>query len=282
MCKIREPISSKNNLLVTRLSKLLQKKHREEERLFLADGEKLFCEAVEFSADIEYVIVESEYFFAKKDFIIGVLSDEKYADTEVVVLDKTIFEKITSEKSPQGIISVIKTIDFFEKYAKVYNNEKFFENSRFTVMLCDIRDPGNMGAILRSACAFEIDALYVTDGCVDLFSPKTLRASMGALFKAPIKTAGEQIAQIRSLRRVGVKVYAAALKREAYSLDRLKLDKNESVCFVIGNEGSGLTDEVINECDGCVFIPMSQNTESLNASVASSILMWELFKTKRK
>lgn len=282
MCQIRETVTSKNNPLIMNIAKLEKKKYREERGLFIADGEKLFVEAVNFSASIEYVIVREDYFSEKKDFIISSLIRAEYENTVIVPVVQSVFEKISTEKSPQGIISVIKTIDFFQKHIKIYNNEKFFTEPRCTIMLCDLRDPGNMGAVLRSACAFDIDAVYVCDGCVDLFSPKTVRGSMGALFKAPIRLCYDAASQIRDIRKNGARVYAAALDRNASALDKLELTGDTSVCFVIGNEGNGLSQDIIDACDGTVFIPMAENTESLNASVASSVLMWELFKKKRK
>lgn len=278
----KELITSKNNPTVIRLSKLGTKKHRELEGLFVSDGEKLFLEAVGAKLEIEYVVMSNTYAEHGKGKIREALECAGYTDVTLLTLSDDVFGKITAEKSPQGIITVAKTIDFFEKYNKIYNNEKFFESKRNLIMLSDLQDPGNLGTVLRCAAAFELDALCVCKGCVDLFSPKTVRGAMGALFKQPIKLAGGAVEEIRELKKSGVKVYAAALDRNAVELDRLELGNNESVCFVIGNEGNGLSEEVINECDGTVFIPMSENTESLNASMASALFMWELFKNKRK
>ncbi len=278
----KELITSKSNPTVVKLSKLGTKKYRELEGLFTADGEKLFFEAVSSKLDIEFVVMSASFAESGKDRIREALERESYTDVTLLTLADDVFEKITAEKSPQGVITVAKTIDFSKKYNKIYNNEKFFTSPRNLVMLSDLQDPGNLGTVLRCAAAFELDALYVCKGCVDLFSPKTVRGAMGALFKQPVKTADDAVDEIRLLRATGVKVYAAALDRNAVELDKLKLSPDESVCFVIGNEGNGLREEVINECDGTVFIPMSENTESLNASVASALFMWELFKNRRK
>ncbi len=281
----RELIVSKNNPIITRLSKLENKKYRELEGLYMLEGEKLFYEAVRFGSDIEYVLLSESFCSDKKEFadsVFRVLSENNCPDTRVLELANPVFEKISTEKSPQGIITVAKTIDFFEKYNTIYNNEEFFSEPRCSVMLCDIRDPGNMGTVLRSACAFELDSIIVDSGCCDLFSPKVVRGSMGAILKAPIKTTTDALSEIETMRNLGVKVYAAALDRDAVSLDKLDTSEGTSVCFVIGNEGHGLDESVISACDGSVFIPMAENTESLNASTASSILMWELFKRKRK
>ena len=281
----RELIISKNNPIITRLSKLENKKYRELEGLYMLEGEKLFYEAVRFGAEIEYVLLSENFCSDKKEFadgILNVLFENNLESARVLELANPVFEKISTEKSPQGIITVAKTIDFFEKYNTIYNNEEFFAKPRFSVMLCDIRDPGNMGTVLRSACAFELDSIIVDSGCCDLFSPKVVRGSMGAILKAPIKTSANAVSEIAAMRKLGVKVYAAALDRDAVSLDKLDIEAGSSVCFVIGNEGHGLDESVISACDGSVFIPMAENTESLNASTASSILMWELFKRKRK
>ncbi len=281
----KEIILSKNNPTVVRLAKLKSKKHREDQGLFMLDGEKLFCEAAEYGAEIEFVLLSEDFLSERAEFaeyVTSSLEKIKSDNTRVLVLEKNVFEKITSEKSPQGIITVVKTIDFFEKYNTIYNNESFYQKPRAVIMLCDVRDPGNLGTVLRSACAFDIDAVVIDRGCCDLFSPKVVRGSMGALFKAPIKLVDNALREIEDMRAFGVHVYAAALDREAVGLDKLEIDNNESVCFVIGNEGSGLEKSVIDACERSVFIPMAENTESLNASIASSVLMWELFKRKRK
>ncbi len=282
----KELITSKNNPTVVRLSKLGTKKYRELEGLFVCDGEKLFFEAVGAHLDIEYVVFGKSFAEEKNGENVRKIRDALesggYTDVTLLTLTDDVFEKITSEKSPQGLITVAKTIDFSEKYNKIYNNEKFFTSPRNLVMLSELQAPGNLGTVLRCAAAFELDALYVCKGCVDLFSPKTVRGAMGALFKQPVKLAESAVDEIRALRASGVKVYAAALDRNAVELDKLELSPDESVCFVIGNEGNGLCDDVINECDKTVFIPMSENTESLNASMASALFMWELFKNKRK
>ncbi len=277
---VKDIIRSKNNPLVIRLSKLQSKKNREEDRLFILDGEKLFSEAIAFGAQIEYVVVSESFEAQRPGFAQASLESNGYGDTGLIIVSESVFEKISSEKSPQGIITVAKTIDFFEKYTTIYNNERFFSKPRAAVMLSDIQDPGNLGTVLRSASAFEMDAVYVADGCVDLFSPKTVRGSMGALFKTPICTGFNALDKIKELRESGVLVYAAALERDAISLDRLELDSDKSVCFVIGNEGHGLNADVISACDSSVFIPMAENTESLNAATASALLMWELYRRK--
>ncbi len=285
MIKIeKDIITSRQNPTVVRLSKLPDKKYRKSEGMFCVDGEKLFCEAVNAGLDIRYVVLSKSY--SEKhgtESVTERLNGLPNAEITVLTVDDGVFEKLTEEKSPEGIITVAKTIDFSEKYNKIYNNESFFQEKRNTIMLCDMQNPGNLGTVLRCAAAFEIDAVYVNTGCADLFSPKTVRGAMGALFKTPVRMIDDVKGQIADMKRCGVRVYSAALDRDAAELDKLSEgERLGSVCFVIGNEGRGLSEDIVAATDRAVFIPMCTNTESLNASIASAILMWELYKDKRK
>ncbi len=277
----REIIVSKSNPLFVKLSKLLQKKYREAEGLFMFDGEKLFSEACDSGLDLVMVIVDADYINRAEKAAFVTERLKKYTQNEVVLvtLGNSLIGKFTEEKAPQGIITVAKTIDFSEKYNKIYNNEIFFDGSRKTLMLSNIRDPGNLGTIIRSAAAFEADAVYVSKGCADLFGAKVVRGSMGALFRQPIRPIEDEVAFIEELKMLGVGVYAAALERNAKRLGEQSTDdKKNGECYVIGNEGEGLSREIIESCSETVFIPMSEKAESLNASVAASVILWEMYR----
>ena len=146
------------------------------------------------------------------------------------------------------------------------------------LMLESVRDVGNMGTILRSAKAFGIDALIISSDCADLYNPKTIRAAMGALFTQRVVVVDDIANTVLSLRESGARVFAAALDRNAKKLGSFPLQKGDVI--LIGNEGHGLSNEAIAACDECVYIPMENGSESLNASIAASVCMWELYKTK--
>jgi TrmH family RNA methyltransferase len=144
------------------------------------------------------------------------------------------------------------------------------------LMLESVRDVGNIGTIIRSARAFGIDLLVISTDCADLYNPKTIRASMGALFTQRIVVLESISSAAFALRSNGSRVYAAALVRDAKKLGEIELKMGDAI--LIGNEGHGLSQESVNACDECVYIPMEAGSESLNASIAASICMWELYK----
>ena len=145
-------------------------------------------------------------------------------------------------------------------------------------MLESIRDTGNMGTILRSAKAFGISALVISSDCADLYNSKTVRAAMGALFIQRVIVVDNIAESVSAFRQSGSRVFAAALVRDAKKLGSFELQRGDII--LIGNEGHGLSEKTVEACDECVYIPMEIGSESLNASIAASVCMWELYKTK--
>ena len=143
-------------------------------------------------------------------------------------------------------------------------------------MVESVRDPGNLGTILRCADAFGIDHVILSSDCADVFSPKTLRGAMGAVFRKSITVCSDLCATVTALKEDGRRVLATALHRDSLKLGDFEL--NPTDVFVIGNEGHGISDGLITACGETVFIPMCGGAESLNAGVAASICMWELSK----
>ena len=144
------------------------------------------------------------------------------------------------------------------------------------VLIESVRDPSNVGAIIRSASALGVDRLIMSADCADVYHPRAVRASMGTLFDQRIDRVPSLAEAIEAIRQSGRRVFAAALREDAAILGELPLASGD--CVVIGNEGHGLSGEVLDACDGCVIIPMTERAESLNAAVAASLLMWEFAK----
>ena len=190
-----------------------------------------------------------------------------------------IFEKISEEKSPEGVITIAKYIDKLQKNATIYNSVHFLQMKNESIVLLEsVRDPSNVGAIIRSAAAIGIDRLILSADCADIYHPRAVRGSMGTVFNQPIDRVSDLAATIAELRQSGRRVFAAALDERAQSLGEFEILAGDTV--VIGNEGHGLSSEVIAACSGSVIIPMSERAESFNAAVAASILMWEFAKGK--
>lgn len=267
--RFREDIvTSKSNPTVMRVRALAEKKYRDEYGLFRTDGVKLAAELFSRGISPDLVLLKA----SSKDRILERLG-QSLPDCEAIILSDAIFDRISEEKSPEGIICTVKHLDNHGKIATI-NKDTFFgwENER-VLLLESVRDPGNLGTVIRSAAAFGTDRLVISSDCADLYNPKTVRASMGTLFGMKVTSIDDLSAAICFLRRSGRRVFAAALDRGAVALERVKLSEGD--CFVVGNEGHGLSEEVLGACDAKVFIPISEGAESLNAAIAASILLWE-------
>ena len=248
-------IRSRSNPKCVALSKLTDKKYRDESEMYLAEGVKLTTEAIRY-AECECVVVSST-------------TDEK--SIRLIVCDDAVFEKISTEKAPQGVICAVK----YQK--KLHTSENFAEwqKNKRIVMLSEVRDPGNLGTIMRTAEALGNNGVVLA-GCADVYNSKTVRAAMGTLFRLPVFIAKDAVGCIGEMRSLGRRVIAAALDENSLKLG--KYDVRESDCVIIGNEGHGL-DKTIIDAAGCtVMIPMAGMTESLNASSAASCIMWEYYR----
>ena len=275
--KIQEEIiTSRNNPKVKWAASLSSKKGREEERSFIAEGEKLTFEALEAGLPVTNIfITESKkcnFFERLREYN----NADAYKNTEITVLSDSAFEKISTEKAPQGIISVIKYLDFFRDIGIIYKDEFFLDSEERIIVLSSVRDPGNIGAVIRSAVAFGVDHIFITADSADIYNPKTVRSAMGSLFRVKITIVGDISSLIDALKSVGRRVFAAELSDNARSLGEVGLLSSDAI--IIGNEGHGIAPEISVACTGSVYIPISKKTESLNASVAAAIFMWELSK----
>lgn len=273
-----EVITSRANPLVKWASSLTEKKGRVNERCFIAEGEKLTREALEAGLPVTHIFLEesrSEQILAG---LMGFLSSEKYEDTEIVRLSESVFSKISTEKAPQGVICVIKHLDFFNIIDIIYNEEFFLDEDERALALYSVRDPGNLGSVIRSAVAFGVDHIILSADSAEVYNPKTVRSAMGSLYRTKITTVKDFSSFIGAARANGRRVLAAELREGARSLDEVGLSGSDIV--IIGNEGHGIPAEVSSECDGSVYIPISRKTESLNAAVAAAVFMWEMDRAK--
>ena len=267
-------IRSRQNRAVVELCKLTERKHREEKRLFRFDGIKLLDEAIQKDLSIEGVFLRED----KSESIRAFLAERHGTDVftrlgTVRTVSEDVFEKISEEKSPEGVITIAKYIDKFEKFATIYNSADFFKVKKSPIVLLEsVRDPSNLGAIVRSAAALGVQALIVSKDCADIYHPKAIRASMGMIFGQAIYRVDDLTQVIGLLQKSGRRVFAATLEERSVVLGRFPLIAGD--CVVIGNEGHGISKETVSACDHSILIPMQPMAESFNAAVAASILMW--------
>ncbi len=269
----KEIITSRSNPLIKWASSLLDKKGRQAESTFIAEGIKLVVEAIEAGLPISHIFLNA----SKQDILMPIICEalkKQGIDNNCIhLVADSVFGKISSEKAPQGAIAAIKYLDFSFNIDIIYKEAFFIEPNDRIIALCSVRDPSNLGAVIRSSVAFGVNHIVLTDDCADLYNPKTVRSAMGSLFRVKtsrVKNFGEFI---DAARYNGRRVYAAELSQHARALG--EIDLHSSDIFVIGNEGHGIPDTISGLCDGSVYIPISKNTESLNASVAAAIFMWE-------
>jgi TrmH family RNA methyltransferase len=257
-------ITSRSNPMIVAAASLKERKYREKEGLFLIEGIKLFEEAVKSDICIVSVFATKKLYEKCKKIA---------PELTVIEVSDSVYEKISTEKSPEGVICTAKYIDKIHNINKIYNKEEFEESQRRMLVLSSLRDPGNLGTVIRSAKAFGCDEIILSSDCADIYNPKTVRGAMGTLFRQRISIVPSLTDTVKTMNEGGYKVYAAVLDDKALPLNRLDIGKKTA--FIIGNEGHGIDPDVINAAGNTVYIPMAEGVESLNAAAAAAVFMWQ-------
>ncbi len=273
-----EVVVSRQNRRVVDLCKLEDRKTRQAQKRFRFDGVKLFCEAV--IRDVPLVCIylrKSSMERVENRFreLTGRLPET--VTCPAYVLADELFDRISTENAPEGIICVAEYIDRFHKKYIIKKEAALDLPEGPMLLLESVRDPLNVGAVIRTAAALGIQHLILSEDCADLYHPKTLRAAMGPLFSQSVTRVDDLTAAVERIVASGRRVFAAALDESAVKLGALTFEKGD--CVVIGNEGHGLSEGLIRACTQSLYIPMQGDTESLNAGVAAALLMWELCKS---
>lgn len=257
-------ITATSNKRIKWLVSITEKaKERRKEQVFVVEGGKMFEEA-----DEKYIreVYVSESYIEKNG-----ISDKLQRVGFETVSDE-VFKKISDTKAPQGILCVMNQY----KYAL---EDLLNKDNPVLVLLEDIQDPGNLGTILRTGEGAGIDGVIMTKDTVDIYNPKTIRATMGSIYRMPflyVDSLGEVIGK---LQEKGISVYAAHLKGNEYYDN---FDFKKGTAFLIGNEGNGLKKETADLADAYLKIPMEGKVESLNAAIATSLLMYETYRQRRR
>jgi RNA methyltransferase, TrmH family len=260
-------ITSNQNPIIKEVKALKERKYREEQKLFFIEGIRFVEEALKEKADMQRILVSEQL-----EEVRGgreILEKVREQGTEVAVLSHKLAKEISDTENPQGIFSTIKM--------REYNLQSILVPGGFFVLLEGLQDPGNMGTIIRTADAAGASGIVLSKGCVDIYNPKVLRSTMGSVFHLPFCLVEDLSEAIITLRRQDIKVCAAHLKGTA---SYFELDMTGGIALIIGNEANGISAAVAETADMLVKIPMPGRAESLNASVAAGLLMYEVVRQR--
>ena len=240
-------ITSVNNEKIKEVSKLKEKKYRDRTNTFLIEGEHLVFECYKENLLKEIFILEGE------DFSM---------DTKINIVTKEDMKKISSTDGIPNVIGV----SYKKKEENTLGNK--------ILILDGIQDPGNLGTIIRSSAAFNIDTIVINNKCVDLYNSKVVRSTQGMIYKLNIINRN-LISFIKEIKEKGFTVYGTKVDG---GTDIRNINIDSRFAIIIGSEGNGMTREVSSLCDDYLYIKMNDNVESLNAGVAASIILYEVDK----
>lgn len=256
-----EMITSNSNQQVKNLLQLQKKaKERTAQDVFIVEGSKMYQEVPQERLVQTYV---SESFYNRNKHL---FKDRQ----QFTLLSDRVFESVSDTKTPQGVLCVVRQYH--------YELTDLCKGQPLLMILENLQDPGNLGTILRTAEGAGVTGVLMTKGCVDLYNPKVIRSTMGSIYRMPFYYTENLKQDIQFLKEQGICLYAAHLKGTG-THDRQ--DYRRPSGFLIGNESKGLTDETADLADVYVRIPMCGKVESLNAAVASAILMYEANRQRR-
>lgn len=270
-------IASAANPSIKRISALRQKKYRDESGLFIAEGLRLVEESIRSGWHIEY-LVYTELQFQNPDFFVlqhELAKQQTLQPAKFLQVTDAVYHKLSETETPQGILAVVKkrSVSLTEMLTSVENP--------LLVILDGIQDPGNGGTIIRTADAAGCTGVIALKGCVDLYSGKTLRSTMGSVFHLPA-VEGEAAPTVNAgLKSAGIALFAATLDAETLYYDA---DFSRPAAIVFGNEGNGLSPEMRKELSSPrrrIRIPIYGQAESLNVAMASAIILYEAARQRR-
>ena len=253
-------ITSKDNEIIKSIRKLKDKKYRDENNEFIIEGIKLIEEAMDENIVIKKIVVCDE---CASDLPQELLY--KIAKFDVIYVPEKIFKIITDVNNPQGILAVVEK----------NKNKEIDYKSDFFLVLDNIQDPGNMGTILRTADSINLKQIIVAKGSADCYNPKVVRSTMGAIFRVSVFEC-DLVRTLKELKKHKVRILSTDLNTENSIYDV----SYEKTAVVIGNEANGVSTEVLELSDGRIKIPMFGRTESLNAGVATGIILYEAMRKK--
>lgn len=260
--KTLEIIQSKDNSLIKEVKKLKEKRFRQEKSQFLIEGFRFVEEALKSSYKVPFIFLSDDALLKWDSFSID---SKVQKETKVYMVKSSILQLLSSTETPQGIVAVVNNTE-----VNIVDKEGFY------ILVDRVQDPGNMGTIIRTAHAAGAIGVIVTKGTVDVYNEKTLRSTMGSIFNIPV-IEDKNLSLVGRLRDKGFKLVVSSLDKSENFYD---VNLTGKIIIAVGNEGGGISEELYDMGDLRVKIPMPGNAESLNVSVAASIMMFEAVRQK--
>lgn len=259
-------ITSESNAQMKEIVRLQKSaRERRKKQLFVAEGIKLSKEAA-FYGSLQKLYLSEKAMETADEELQALLQTQEYE-----VVSETVFQTISETVTPQGILALVSMPS--------YELEKIIGDDRRSILLLDnLRDPGNLGTIMRTAEGADMSGVVLSKESVDLFNPKTVRSTMGAIFRVPFYYADDLSEVIDMLKERAIPVYGTMMLG---SMIYDEVDYREGTGIVVGNEANGISDRVAAHLSGKIRIPMAGSLESLNAAVAAAVLMYEIARQKR-
>lgn len=251
-------ITSVSNPIIKEVRSLYDKKGRQSTQALLLEGLRLVNEVAESGLTIRYFVVSDSFFERTESIFV------RFPNIKIIQLPDELFARIGQTQTPQGLMAVMDLPDF--------NEREIVPKLRRIIVLENLQDPGNLGTIIRTADACSFDAVLLSRDSVDPYNPKVIRSTMGSLFHLPVIIVDDIYETLKTLQTKSIRIVAAHPRN---AVPCWQADLSDSVALVIGNEGSGITKKMLNLADLAVMIPMVGRAESLNASAAASILLYE-------
>jgi len=251
------------------IHKLKTEKEREKEGKFLIEGLRLCQEAFSSGWDVDLVLFSSEFGgSAAGEKLIQQFSKK---GAEIFRLKKKEIEKLTDTETPQGIVALVNKKRFTL-------SKDILKNSSLLLGLDNIRDPGNLGTMIRTADAAGADGVLLSKGCVELYNPKVIRSTMGSIFHLLVIENLDLPEVIPDLKKDGFRIIVSEVLE---GKDYTEVDYPEKTCLIIGSEASGISQQILNLADERIKIPIFGKAESLNASIAAGVLLYEIIRNKK-
>jgi TrmH family RNA methyltransferase len=263
------PVTSKENSAVKHIRALADPKHRKKEKAFLIEGLKMVEEALRDKAGVKMVIAAPTL---TQHHGKGVLKLAEKLSADILWISERLLDSISESKTPQPAMAVVAM--------KEHSEESLLAHPAGLIVIChQLQDPGNLGTIIRTSEAVGASGMAISPNTVDPYNAKTVRASMGSILRMPVVRVREVSSFIKKCKQKGFQTVALALSGEKTHFD---LDLKKPTAVIVGQEGSGLPEEIMEDADLRVRIPMAETIDSLNVATSAAVFLYELLRQRMK